>query len=842
MLRKNKNRRSNFTESPLFLDGAGLIFVFLAGFTGLSLLSYSHLDHSWFTAGSSNIKNLGGITGAYWSSLLIQCFGANSFLVVGIFALASVGLFRRISRGTWALAVLNYSFLLLTSSAFLAFVHESFHYRGANLLLGGVTGQIIKNYLSAYLNVTGAALATALLLVLAVSLSTNISVASLGAYVWWAISRAALWTSMGVLGMMQACKTKMSTMLLAKRAQRSIAAPTVPTTSAAPAIRRPLVVTDIEKLSLVRRIVTLLKQATVKHGQEFGDALFGSENRESVLVDAAEKVTQNLFAIKPADSLKEAGASPEIITLADQAPRETAPTTGPQEAVKKRGLIDIVAKAAKANDRLLRKVTGLPENFQLPSANLLRPVVKTANSYNRNELLNNSQMLEEKIHDFKVQGSISAVKPGPVITIYEFKPGTGVKVNSIANLADDLALALSAQSLRIEAPIPGRDVVGIEVPNTVREDVFLKEIIDSKLFKEKRFSIPIAIGKDTMGEPVVADLKKMPHMLVAGATGSGKSVFINSLICSLLYRFTPKELKLILVDPKQLELAFYDSIPHLLLPVVTDAKHASLALRWAVNEMERRYQLIARSGMRDIDGYNQKFTELGERAMAERLGLDEHERAESLPKIVIVIDELADLMMTAKSDVENNICRLAQKARAAGIHLVLATQRPSVDVITGLIKANLPARISFRLSSKNDSRTIFDTMGAERLVGNGDMLFMPPGESRLLRMHGAYISEQEIESITDHWRAQGIPEYREDILVEDEADPITAGDLDGDGDSLYADAVDIAVTSGIISASMLQRRFRIGYNRAARLVEAMEAKGIVGPAEGSKPRPVLIQR
>ena len=501
-----------------------------------------------------------------------------------------------------------------------------------------------------------------------------------------------------------------------------------------------------------------------------------------------------------------------------------------------------MSRAAKANERILKKVAG-KVSYSLPSVSLLRVPVRSGGGYNRAELISNSQLLEEKIKDFRIQGSIAAVKPGPVITIYEFKPGTGVKVNSVAALADDLALALSAQSVRIEAPIPGRDVVGIEVPNASREEVFLKEIVDSRLFRDKRFSIPIAIGKDTMGEPVVHDLRKMPHMLVAGATGSGKSVFINSLICSLLFRFTPNELRLILVDPKQLELAFYDSIPHLLLPVVTEAKKASLALRWAVGEMERRYQTIARSGMRDVDGYNQRLSELGVKAMGERLGLREDEQAEAMPKIVIVIDELADLMMTAKSDVETNICRLAQKARAAGIHLVLATQRPSVDVITGLIKANLPARLSFRLSSKNDSRTIFDTMGAERLVGNGDMLFMPPGESRLVRMHGAYISEAEIEAIADHWRAQGTPEYREEILADPDEDEMGEGlDMEGDGDALFGDAVDVAVTTGFVSASMLQRRFRIGYNRAARMVELMEARGIVGPPDGAKPRPVLIQK
>jgi DNA segregation ATPase FtsK/SpoIIIE, S-DNA-T family len=436
-----------------------------------------------------------------------------------------------------------------------------------------------------------------------------------------------------------------------------------------------------------------------------------------------------------------------------------------------------------------------------------------------------------------------------VVTMYEFKPAAGIKVASISNLADDLALSLSAKSIRIVAPIPGRDVVGIEVPNKNRESVLLKEVVAADTFDSKNHSIPIAIGKDILGAPVVADLKKMPHLLVAGTTGSGKSVFVNTLITSLLYKFTPHDLNLVLVDPKQLELAPYNDIPHLILPVVTEPKKAALALNWAVAEMERRYKVIASSVTRDIEGYNKKLEEVGVEKMSALLnrGKDELEEkvvAERMPKLVIIIDELADLMMTAKADVENNICRLAQKARAAGIHLVLATQRPSTDVITGLIKANLPSRICFKVSSKVDSRVMFDAMGAEKLIGMGDMLFMPPGESSLVRMHGAYISVEEVDQITNFWRAQGKPNYREDILVDPEAefdgdDPQMTGDT---ADPLYQQALDIAYSSNAVSASYLQRRLRIGYNKAARFVEMMEAQGIVGPADGAKPRPVIGPR
>jgi S-DNA-T family DNA segregation ATPase FtsK/SpoIIIE len=457
-------------------------------------------------------------------------------------------------------------------------------------------------------------------------------------------------------------------------------------------------------------------------------------------------------------------------------------------------------------------------------------------------------MLEEKLADFNVKGQVTAVKPGPVVTMYEFKPAPGVKVSSISNLADDLTLALSAKSIRIVAPIPGRDVIGIEVPNRKRESVLLKEIIGAETFDSKNHSLPIAIGKDILGSPVVADLKKMPHLLVAGTTGSGKSVFINTLICSMLYKSTPEDLNLILVDPKQLELAPYNDIPHLLLPVVTEPKKASLALNWAVQEMERRYRIIAASVTRDQEGYNKKLEEIGVEKMTALINkgkedFEEKPAAQRMPKLVVIIDELADLMMTAKSDVENNICRLAQKARAAGVHLVLATQRPSTDVITGLIKANLPSRICFKVSSKIDSRVMFDAMGAEKLIGMGDMLFMPPGESSLVRMHGAYLSVEEVDQITNFWRAQGKPTYRDDILVDPEEEGEGGAFSDADtADPIYQQALDIAYSSGAISASYLQRRLRIGYNKAARFVEMMEAQGIVGPADGAKPRPVLSPR
>jgi S-DNA-T family DNA segregation ATPase FtsK/SpoIIIE len=435
--------------------------------------------------------------------------------------------------------------------------------------------------------------------------------------------------------------------------------------------------------------------------------------------------------------------------------------------------------------------------------------------------------------------------------MFEFKPAAGTKLSKIVSLADDLALALSALSVRIVAPIPGKSVVGIEIPNLERENVYFKELISSSAFQDSKSPLPLALGKDISGNPFISDLTKMPHLLIAGSTGSGKSVAINSMICSILFKAPPEQVRFILVDPKMLELSVYDNIPNLLLPVVTNPKRAAAALRWAVEEMERRYNLMSESGTRNINSYNRLA-----RKNAKQSGGGEGPATEILPYIVIVIDELADLMMIASKEVEESITRLAQMARAAGIHLILATQRPSVDVITGLIKANFPARISFRVSSKIDSRTILDAMGAEHLLGSGDMLFLQPGSgtSNFTRLHGAFLSDREIREITDFLKKQGQPLYDDDLLKKQEEElaksrkergkSSLAGDGEPEGedeyDELYDQAVAFVAEVKTASASLIQRKFRIGYNRAARIIETMEREGVIGPAEGSKPRKVLI--
>ncbi|MGB5157427.1 DNA translocase FtsK [Desulfobacterium sp. N47] len=470
--------------------------------------------------------------------------------------------------------------------------------------------------------------------------------------------------------------------------------------------------------------------------------------------------------------------------------------------------------------------------FRLPSVSFLdNPQARSA-GVNPENLKMQSKLLEKKLEDFGVNGKVVAVTPGPVITTFEYEPAPGVKINKIVNLTDDLSLALRAISIRIEAPIPGKAVVGIEIPNADREMVTFKEVVVSGAFEKSKSKLTICLGKDKVGNPVVAELDKMPHLLIAGATGSGKSVALNTMICSLLYKSTPDEVKLLMVDPKRIELSMYDGIPHLITPVVTDVKKATNALFWAVHEMERRYIILSESKARNINQYQHKVAK-GEKN-------EKGEYLEQLPLIVIIIDELADMMMVASRDVEVSLTRIAQMARAAGIHLILATQRPSVNVLTGIIKANFPTRLSFQVSSKTDSRTILDANGAESLLGNGDMLFMPPGTSRIQRIHGSYISEAEISKITEYLKKQKKPEYDEKITearaVEESAEEAT------EYDERYDDAVALVAKTGHASISMIQRHLRIGYNRAARIIEIMEKEGVVGPSDGVKPREVLVNR
>ena len=439
------------------------------------------------------------------------------------------------------------------------------------------------------------------------------------------------------------------------------------------------------------------------------------------------------------------------------------------------------------------------------------------------ELKERALLLVSKLKEFGIEGEVVSISPGPVITTFEFKPAPGIKISKIQSLVDDLALGLSAKSVRIVAPIPGKNVIGIEISNPQREWVYLKEILQSSVFQKSSSPLTIALGKDISGNPVVTDLRKMPHLLIAGSTGSGKSIFLHCVILSLIYKNTPEQVRFLMIDPKRIELSVYDEIPYLLHPVVLEPKMATKALRWLVNEMERRYSLFEEVGTRNLESYNDQFEE-------------------KMPYIVMIIDELADLMVVSSKEVETLLTRLAQMARAAGIHLLVATQRPSVDVITGLIKVNFPARISFQVTSKVDSRTILDTQGAEKLLGAGDMLFMPPGASYLERFHGPYVSEKEVKHIVNYLKSLGKPDYLANLeAFEEEKENFSEEPMNED-DELYEAALKIAYQYGKISVSMLQRKLRIGYNRAARLVERMEEEGIVGPSDGVRPRPVLGPR
>jgi DNA segregation ATPase FtsK/SpoIIIE, S-DNA-T family len=550
--------------------------------------------------------------------------------------------------------------------------------------------------------------------------------------------------------------------------------------------------------------------------REFEKKLLQEEKRETA---SGTLITQHIADVK------ERGPA-----SAKRIPREPSPRDmdfaeiPPQIAAKK----VIVEKA--------RSIATGTRDFIFPSVNILRPPT-SQKAVDENELLQRASQLIEKCKEFDVHGQVNHIHPGPVVTTYEFKPEAGVKYSKITNLVDDLCLALKAESVRIDR-LPGKSTVGIEVPNTYRETIFLREIIESAEFQNSHSKLTIALGKDIVGKIVVADLAKMPHLLIAGQTGSGKSVAVNSMIISVLYKASPEEVKFIMVDPKRLELGLYEEIPHLLTPVVTEPKRASNALKWATNEMENRYKLLATVGVRNIEQYN---TLIKKPKNLDLFAADENNEKKPLPFIIIVIDELADLMMVASKDVEDSIMRLAQMARAVGIHLIVATQRPSVDVITGVIKANFPSRISFRVAQKVDSRTILDQMGAQQLLGKGDMLFIPPGSSKMMRVHGPYVTEEETAEIVKHLKFQAQPVYNQTIL-EDSSEQGEQPELDQEVDEMYDEAVRIVVEMGKASTSTLQRRLRLGYGRAARLIDMMERDGIVGAADGSKPREVLKKK
>ncbi|WP_028307298.1 FtsK/SpoIIIE family DNA translocase [Desulfitibacter alkalitolerans] len=575
-----------------------------------------------------------------------------------------------------------------------------------------------------------------------------------------------------------------------------------------------MLITNTHLLGLLSTIIGLFKNCFIKLGNGVSQFLFDEEDTSKTNI----QLKKNNKKVKP--------KIVPVVHMYNESKEEIKPENYENDKTEHVSLEEDIINAnyEDVSDRIPGLYNNAASEFTLPPISLLQRNIKLKNPRMNKDISEKVKQLEDTLSSFGVNGKVSQVSCGPAITRFEIQPETGTKVSKIVNLSDDIALNLAASQVRIEAPIPGKAAVGIEVPNKEVAVVGFRDVLESPEFLENPSKVTVGLGMDIAGKVVVADLSKMPHLLVAGATGSGKSVCMNSIICSLLYKALPTELKLLIIDPKMVELTNFNGIPHLIAPVVTDSKKAATALRWMVNEMENRYEMFAAAGVKDITRFNNLKAQQ-----------DPDGQSPALPYIVILIDELADLMMVAPADVEDAICRLAQMARAAGIHLVVATQRPSVDVITGLIKANIPSRIAFAVSSQIDSRTILDMGGAEKLLGQGDMLYFPIGASKPIRVQGAYVSDKEVEKIVKFLKVQGAPEYEN--VLEEKGTPKKQLELD---DELLPEATRILLESNQASISLLQRRLRIGYTRAARLIDIMEEKGIVGGYEGSKPRAVLI--
>ena len=756
----------------------GLLLLSLGLVVLLSLSSYRFQDPSWSTAAALRPANLIGYPGAFFADLLLQGFGIGAFLFpVFLFALAWKWIrSQELEAGAFKLA--GTVLLLLSLTAAVSFAPRLVLFSGA-IPLGGLLGQVMANYLMHALNPVGAILLTITTLIVSVYLVSTFTMSKLG--VWFTPPLRYLrsvrqaWHTW----LDQSRRRQMEKALLrAEKRKRARPHTEVPAAAAEPA-------------------------AMESSGPPF-DVQLDNEQAPREPED---------IPICPLD---------ESVVREQAAPTPTPiPAPGPV-------LVPVQSTRPPG-----------PTQYRLPDTALLNEG-QGRSPYDEQELKDIAVRIKSKFEEFNVLGSVVQINPGPVVTTFEFKPEAGIKYSRITTLTEDLCLGLQAESILIER-IPGKPTVGIEVPNTRRELIALRQILESDEFSQSLSHLTISMGKDINGRIKVAALESMPHLLIAGSTGAGKSVMINSMIMSILYKSTPDEVRMIMVDPKRVELGIYEGIPHLLTPVITDAKKATNALRNAVLEMDRRLRLLAEFGVRNIDQFNKKIRKMQEQP---RNLFEEEATAEDLrplPFILILIDELADLMMLEGRNVEESVTRLAQMARAVGMHLVLATQRPSVDVITGLIKANFPSRISFRVATRVDSRTVLDVMGAEHLLGKGDMLFLPPGSSRLIRVHGAFVTETEINRVVDFWKEQATPEYDQSFLVappsvdEPETEDVPAGGQD----PLYEDAVRIVLEMGKASTSTLQRRLRLGYGRAARILDTMQRDGIIGPPDGSKPREVL---
>jgi S-DNA-T family DNA segregation ATPase FtsK/SpoIIIE len=739
----------------------------------VALASYDAGDPAWFfsTGTDEAPANFAGPVGAFVAELSFQLLGYASFLIPATLAVVGWRYFWCRALDAAYTKLTGTLLLYACASAFLALTLGRVDLGRRPFRAGGSIGDWLGGWLAEYLSRTGSVIVLMAVMAGAVILATHFSFGRLFSLAFASLGRGARLALVRVSGWRED-----------------------------------------------RRRARQRREVLAKHGR--------TEATEAERRLRTPRVTRPAERIEPGSGEKPGSRPP--VRVEPEAPAESpaAEKPAPVRLPATQPLPLPEPERSPAERRLGR--------FALPPHTLLDPP-KAERKIDERELMEAARLLEEKCREFAVEGSVVQIHPGPVVTTFEFKPDAGVKYSKVTSLADDLCLAMQAESVLIER-IPGKSTVGIQIPNPNREHISLRELLESDAYARTTSKLTFALGKTIHGEPFMTDLATMPHLLIAGSTGTGKSVGLNAMLTSLLYRATPDDVRLILIDPKRLELGMYENIPHLLTPVVVDPKKAANALRWAVREMEERYKTLAAFGVRNIEQYNRNV-----RAMVDAGEVpDGAEPPAPLPFVVVVVDELADLMMVAGNEVEESICRLAQMARAVGIHLILATQRPSVDVITGLIKANLPARISFRVSSKIDSRTILDSNGAEQLLGKGDMLFLPPASSRHIRLHGPYISEQESARLASFLRKQGRPAFDETITAEDREDG--PDELQYERDELYDEAARIVVQSGQVSISYLQRKMRIGFSRAARLVDMMEAEGLVSPAAGGKPREVLVQR
>jgi S-DNA-T family DNA segregation ATPase FtsK/SpoIIIE len=770
------------TEYKRLNEVIGFLLLSLGLVTLLSLVSYHTQDPSWDTAAESQPLNLIGYPGSYAADLLFQAFGATAFLFPLLMFLLAWKWIHSEALESGLAKIIGSVILTMGASAGLAFL--PWRMFGGSIRLGGTAGFLFARYLLGTLNLAGAIVAILTSVIVAIYLVSSFTLAK--AMEWisgpraWYRRRVAAW---------QAWRDQASARALEKARERE----------------------------RQRREKMQLKVRKPKSPPEPADA------------PEADTPPWEL-ANTPAPAVEEP-AEPEPVAEEEIpiCPVEDLPPVPPP--------MPLPLAIDPSHEPGFRAV------FTLPSTELLNEIPGRS-AYDEQELKDTAVKIKSKFEEFGVLGNVVQINPGPVVTTFEFKPEAGIKYSRITNLTEDLCLGLQAESILIER-IPGKPTVGIEVPNTKREVIALRQMLESDEFSTSASRLTIPLGKDINGRIRMAALESMPHLLIAGSTGSGKSVMINSMIMSILYKSTPSEVRMIMVDPKRVELGLFEGIPHLLTPVIIDPKKATNALRNAVLEMERRLRLLAEYGVRNIEQFNKKIRKLQDQPrdlFAEPDSEPTTEDLRPLPYILILIDELADLMMLEGKNVEESVTRLAQMARAVGMHLVLATQRPSVDVITGLIKANFPSRISFRVATRVDSRTVLDVMGAEHLLGKGDMLFLPPGSSRLTRVHGAFVTETEIGRVVDFWKDQATPEYDQSFLIAPptEEDEAAAEELaNAEQDPMYEEAVRVVLQMGKASTSTLQRHLRLGYGRAARILDMMQRDGIIGPPDGSKPREVL---